>query len=195
MSDTYRLGPAGVGTVQITNGSAAVAGSGTDFTDYAVGDALVVILASGTHVERAIATITDATNLTVSSNFSDSESGRSFYILRQATTLFGYLPRSVPYAGGRRRTLAGTDRLRGFAGTAWILAALSVAQWTAARDFALGADTLFGECYVETRDADDTWAVWRAILNWPSAADYPREATTGYYLGVELPFILVSEVA
>jgi len=149
MADTYRLGPVGVGTVTI-NGTTAVVGSGTDFTDYAVGDAIVVILAAGTHVERVIAAITDATNLTVTVAFAASESGRSFYVLRTAVALFGYLPRSVPYAGARVQTLAGTERVR-------------------------------------------TWAVWRAILNWPSAADYPREATTGYYLGVELPFILLEE--
>jgi len=190
----FRIGPVGIGTVTV-NGTVNVAGSGTDFTDYQAGDAIIVILAAGTHVERTIDTITDADTLTVTSTFSASESGRSFYILRKATDLFSAHVKSIPYAGQRRLTLAGTERVRGYARSTWLIDLLTVAEWTAARDFILGADTIAGSCYCETRDNDDNWYVYETILNWPSSQNLERRASGGNYLDVRLPLILVEEIA
>lgn len=194
----YRVGPVGVGTVTI-NGTINVVGAATDFTDYAVGDALLVVLVSGAYVEKVISKITDGTHLEVSVAFSQSESGRSFYILRAATELFGgtcsvhnFAPRSQPTEGARRVTLAGTERAVGYARARWFIAAVDVTAWKAARLFLWGSYTaISGECLVETRDNNDVWDVYRALLNWPDTADMPRVASGGYYQDLVLPFVLL----
>lgn len=65
--------PNELGTVA-TTGTTTLTGTGTNFTDYAVGDKLVV---SGETV-RTIATITSDTVLTVSVAFSNTASGKTF---------------------------------------------------------------------------------------------------------------------
>lgn len=66
--------PIEAGTVA-TNGTTTLTGTSTHFTDYRVGDQILV---SGQTV-RTIATITDDTTLTVTVAFSGTNSGKTFY--------------------------------------------------------------------------------------------------------------------
>lgn len=70
----------GVGTITVTNASDAVVGTATTFTDLKVGD--IIKTAGG--VEREITVITDATHLTVSANYTATETAVAWSYMQQS---------------------------------------------------------------------------------------------------------------
>lgn len=83
----------GTGTITVSNGSAAITGSGTSFTtQLPVGS---VIITNGGH-ERVIVAVADDTHATASSNFSADETGVAFTIKARRGIGYGGTYYSIP---------------------------------------------------------------------------------------------------
>ncbi|MBN1261093.1 MAG: hypothetical protein JXB35_10470 [Anaerolineae bacterium] len=104
-------------------------------------------------------------------------------------TRFGVDPRSTYSPGAEsKHTLDGTLAYVGYPRSTWQFASLTIAQWSALKTLASGYS---GTVYVETRDDDDTWNSWLAILRLPDPASLNRWG--GKYLDVSLELILIEE--
>lgn len=194
MATQYRVGPIGDGTVSGTSGTDAVTGSGSHFTTQAaVGDTLVVIDDLGGHDSYIIESITDNTHLVTVTNLAETYTASSYYILRAANlfTTPQYYPKSQYSLGDQARLASGLLLYRGYARSTWEWARMSVAELKALRTFILnGAQS--GQCYILTRDADDVWATYRAMVDFPDPQSLIRWAE-GYH-PVTLLFHLVEAV-
>jgi uncharacterized repeat protein (TIGR01451 family) len=72
---TYTAPPAGTGTVEVSNGSTLVTGTGTTFSNYSTGQAITIA-----GVPYTIASVTSDTSLTLTTNYTGTTgSGRSYY--------------------------------------------------------------------------------------------------------------------
>jgi hypothetical protein len=69
---------ADIGTVQATNGSAAIVGTGTAFTKFVAGETITITTA-GVNATYTILTITDDTHLTLSTNFAQATGAGKVY--------------------------------------------------------------------------------------------------------------------
>jgi hypothetical protein len=101
---------------------------------------------------------------------------------------FGYAPRAT-YAAGAERviTIAGTTADVGYPRATWTFAALTVAQWSAWQTLVGGYS---GTVYIETRDDEDSWHVYRAVARLPDPATLDRWG--GYYRNVTIELVLVA---
>ncbi len=81
-----------IGTVSVTNGSAAVVGTGTTFTNFSAGDSFTINVA-GVATAYSILSVTDATHLTLTTNYAQATAaGLSYfgpYILTWSTAQTG----------------------------------------------------------------------------------------------------------
>lgn len=106
------------------------------------------------------------------------------------TTLLGVDPKATYNPGGQRlTTLAGTTVDVGYPRVTWTFASITVAQWSSL--LAL-VGTYSGEVYIETRDDEDSWAEWRAVVRLPESGTLQRWG--GRYQNVVLEFLLVEDV-
>ena len=194
---TYALGPLGVGTVSGLSGASAVTGTDSDFTtQFQSGDQIGIVGAGGVQGLYTVATVTDATHLTIVETLSETYAAATYYGLRSADQFvqvlgIGMWPASVPVVGDPVRAGDGHLVFRGYPKTTWTWGGMTVAEWAALRAYVLDG-AYSGPCYVRTRDADDGWAVWVGVVDFPQA-DALRRAST-MYLDVALSFLLVSEV-
>jgi hypothetical protein len=102
-------------------------------------------------------------------------------------TLFYYDPRSTYNPGAERLvTLAGTTADVGYPRAGWTFAALTIAQWATLRAIVGGYS---GQVYVETRDDEDTFRIYRALARLPEPRDLERWG--GYYKNVSIELLLL----
>ena len=101
-------------------------------------------------------------------------------------------PRAT-YAPGvdRRPTLSGTLSYRGYARATWTWEALSLIDWGTLKDTLAGGGHS-DECYIQTRNDEDTYTNYRAIARLPNPAELERWG--GHYLNVTVEFILLEEL-
>lgn len=189
--EVYAVGPVGIGTVSGTVGTSAVTGAGTAFlSQYKTGDVIRILGTGG--AAYTVASVTDNTHLTISGTLSATYSGAAHHGLREAEDLVATQlpPRSTPTKGERVRTGSGVSVFRGYPTTEWTWEGVSVADFTALRTYLAGG-ALSAGCYVQTRDLDDVWAIWRAIVDIADAPDLRRSSS--HYLPVTLTFTLIEE--
>lgn len=191
-NDVYAVGPVGTGTVSGTVGTNAVTGAGTAFlSQYRAGDVLHILGTGGAYY--TVASVTDNTHLTVIGLLGATYSGAAHHGLREAKDLVEIQlpPRSVPTKGERVRTGSGVSIFRGYPTTEWTWEGVSVADFTALRTYIAGG-ALSAQCYLQTRDLDDVWAIWRAIVDIADAPDLRRSSS--HYLPMTLKFTLIEEL-
>lgn len=189
--DVYAVGPVGTGTVSGSSGSSNVTGSGTYFlTQYQDGDQICILGAGGACYD--VESVTDNTHLVLDGTLSTNYSGAEHHGLREAAEFLPETmpPRSVPSEGERVRTGSGVSVFVGYPTVEWKIDGISVANYTALRSYVLGGG-FSGLCYVQTRDMDDSWAIWRAIVDLPTATDAERWGV--HYLSLVVSFILIEE--
>lgn len=194
MATQYKVGPIGDGTVSGTSGADAVTGASSRFTiQAAAGDTLVIIDDLGGHDAYTVESVTDNTHLVTVENLAETYTACSYYILRAANrfTTPQYYPKSNYSLGDQARLASGALLYRGYARSTWEWARMSVAELKALRTFILnGAQS--GQCYILTRDADDVWDTFRAIVDFPDPQTLARWAEG--YSPVTLTFYLVVAV-
>ncbi len=194
MTAQYKVGPVDDGTISGTTGTDDITGSGSDFSEQAAaGDTLVIINDVGVHVPYTIKTVTDDTHIILTGNLSDTYTTCAYYTLRAANALTtpGYYPKSNYSLGDPVRTGSGALLYRGYARSAWEYARMSITELKNLRTYLLsGAQS--GQCYVLTRDMDDTWDTYRAIVDFPDPQGLSRWAEG--YNQVALLFHLVVAV-
>ena len=112
--------------------------------------------------------------------------GDSAITLTPVAALLGTDPRGTYAPGGARdATLAGTQVYVGYPRATWTFAFLTLAQWEELYDLC----GYSGQVYIETRDDQDTWDIYRAIANLPDVGSLDRWG--GGYRNVALDLILV----
>lgn len=194
----YQIGPVGTGIVAGTLGADTLTGTGTEFeTQFIAGDTVGVILADGSHVRYTVDSVDSDTQITLTGNLAQSFTGRDYYGLRAAKAFISVVgqavaPKSTPQRGAERaQTGTGVSVWRGYARTTWRWAGVTVTQATALRAYVLsGAES--GRGYIQTRDADDAWAFYAAIVDFPDTAQLSR--WSGVYQEYVLTFILLEAV-
>lgn len=112
--------------------------------------------------------------------------------LASVTSQISHDPRAT-YAPGsdRQPTLSGTLTYRGYARATWVWDAVSLDDWGTLKD-TLAAGGHSDECYIQTRNDEDTYANYRAIARLPNPAELERWG--GHYLNVTVEFILLEEL-
>lgn len=192
MATEYKCGPIGAGTVSGSTGTDDVVGVSSSFTtQFIAGDTIVIIDSGGNHDAYTVKTVTDATNIILTTNLSETYTTCQYYGLRTANlfTTPNYYPRSTYDFGDPVRTGSGALLYRGYTSSRWKYAHMSVAEFTAMRTYLIGVANYSGACYVRTRNADDTWSTWYGIVDFPS----PRELTRwNGYSPITLLFHLVT---
>lgn len=195
----YRIGPVGTGTVSGTSGTQNVTGSGSAFnTQFASGDAIILIDSGGNHDSYIVDSVTNDTALTVTTNLAETYSGVSYYGQRDASEMVKVLgteldPSSTYKPGGARViTGKGTALWRGYPVSVWSWGWMTITEWTAFKTYVLGGE-YSAECYVETRDDDDSYSRYLAVIRLPDTSGIERWGER--YLNVQLEFSLVSAVA
>lgn len=189
--DVYAVGPVGTGTVSGTVGTSTLVGSGTAFlSQYRAGDVLRVLGVGGAYY--TVSSVTDDTHLTVSGLLGATYTNAAHHGLREAKELVvsEFLPQSTPSKGERVRSGSGVSVFRGYPTTEWTWEGVSREDFTAMRAYVAGG-ALSAGCYLQTRDLDDGWAIWRAVVDFPDAPDLRR--WSGQYLPLTLTFILIEE--
>ena len=195
----YRVGPIGDGTVSGTSGTKAVTGSSSAFnTQFQSGDTIVLIDSSGNHDAYVVDTVTNDTSLSVTTNLSENYSAVSYYGQRDADDLFtlagrGEDPASV-YRPGSQSVIVGDGTLlwRGYPVVTWRYGWMTVAQWTALKTYITNG-AYSAECYVETRDDEDSYSRYQAVARFPDPSTLQRWGSR--YMDVVIEFALVDAVA
>ena len=198
MSNNYRVGPEGQGTVSGTISTATITGSGSAFDEqFQAGDAIILIDSGGNHDEYEVDAVAGPTSLTITGTLSETYTGVSYYGLRAANEFVVHnhlkiYPRSV-FAPGAESVITGTgtQSWRGFPRSTWTWAGMSIAEWSALKAL-LTPGSYSDLCYVETRDDDDVWAVYHAAVRLPDPGNLRRWGEK--YLGVDIEFILFDAV-
>ena len=111
--------------------------------------------------------------------------------LVDADEVFGAFPRSIYSPGARVQTGAGTIRHRGYPLSTWVFDVVAVDDWDTAKT-ALASGAFSGECYVVTRDDEDTFSTYRAQVRFPDPGE--RVASGEHYLNVRVEFLLVEVI-
>lgn len=79
------------GTVSATNGTKAITGVNTLFTQYEINDNISLLLDNGSIIRRVIETITDNTHLTVKTNVSGSITAQKWYDWKKVKCDVGFI--------------------------------------------------------------------------------------------------------
>lgn len=111
--------------------------------------------------------------------------------LDDARDVFGVDPASRYTPGRRVVALDGIARPVGYPRSTWLFALIDVEDWATIKTTYLGGE-LSAEAYVETRDDEDTWAIWRALVTLPEPSTLTRWA--GYYQNVAVELVLLEDV-
>ncbi len=114
--------------------------------------------------------------------------------LSTAVSVFGVDPRATyTYGGEQVNTNAGTQVNVGYPRATWKFAQLTIAQYTALRTL-LGftGTTTSGTGYVETRNNEDSYAVYTAVIRLSELGKLERWG--GRYLDFVLEFTLTGVV-
>lgn len=194
MSTEYKVGPIGAGVVGGSSGTPNLVGVGSAFTtQFVAGDALIIIDSGGNHDEYEVATVVDATHITLTGNLSETYTDCSYYGLRDADQFVtpNHYPSSIYSQGDPLRVGDGTTLYRGYPVSRWEFERLTVAEFTALRSYLISL-AFSGVCYVRTRDADDAWANYYAVVDFQAPGSLTRWALG--YMPIILTFKLVTEV-
>lgn len=114
--------------------------------------------------------------------------GKSFSALTDAKTYFGAYPRSSFLPGGSRvTTFSGANKHTGYQRSTWTLFPVTLARW---RKFRFDIESGYsGECWIETRDDQDTWFYARAIARLPEIDQLERFGLK--YISVPIEFVIL----
>lgn len=121
------------------------------------------------------------------------ELGATEIAMVPATDWFGgYNPHSRYAPAGELATAHSGELVEiGYPRSVWVVDGISVADYAALRT-GLSITGYSGEVYVETRDEDDAFAVYRALMRFPNPEGLER--WSGYYQDVELEFVLLEVI-
>lgn len=112
--------------------------------------------------------------------------------LQAASAVFGYDPKTTYSPGGDLvATNAGTLQTVGFPRSVWSFASLSVSTYASIKSTYLSG-AYSGEVYIETRDEDDVYKQWHALLRLPNPVNLSRWG--GRYQDIALEFVLLEDV-
>jgi hypothetical protein len=195
MTNYYKVGPIGTGTVAGFNGSVWITGTGTAFTtQYAAGDTFIMYY-SGSYYSHTVSSITSNVLMAVTPAMTVDFTGGAHWCLRDSETLLGSIPRSEPDRA-RVLTLSGNEVEIGFIRSSWVFGAMTTTQWYTARSL-LVSGGYSGSCLVQTRldqisGGADVYAIYKAIITFPRPPEIDRWGS--YYQNVKLDFILTEAV-